>query len=101
MNVSYITPEKDVVEFNQDGDASARYDVMNFQIKDDGSYDYVQIGEWNNHTLNFFKSIQHPQSGPVKSVCSKPCLPGFYKVITKHASLGHEIMQIMQLRIGN
>lgn len=80
LNVSFVTDEKELVEFNQDGDVSARYDIMNFQIKEDGSYDYVQIGEWNNHTLNFFKPHQAPPSGVVKSVCSDPCQPGYYKV---------------------
>lgn len=80
MNVSFTTEERDVVEFNQDGDASAHYDIINYQMKDDNSYDYVQIGEWINHSLNFFKTLQSPPSGKVKSVCSDPCMPGFYKV---------------------
>ncbi|KAG5684310.1 hypothetical protein PVAND_013545 [Polypedilum vanderplanki] len=80
MNVSFTTPHNDIVEFNQDGDASARYDIMNFQMKEDGSYDYVQIGNWINHTLNFFKPIQSPPNGIVKSVCSDPCQPGYYKI---------------------
>jgi gamma-glutamylcysteine synthetase len=82
MNVTFSTDEKDVVEFNQDGDASAHYDIMNFQIKEDGSYDYVQIGDWINHTLNFFKPIQYPSIGAIKSVCSDPCPMGYYKVKT-------------------
>lgn len=81
MNVSFTTKENDLVEFNQDGDASAHYDIMNFQIKEDGTYDYVEIGNWINHTLNFFKPLQSPpNSGPVISVCSQPCPKGHYKV---------------------
>lgn len=87
MNVSFTTNEKDVVEFNQDGDAAAHYDIMNFQIRQDGSYDYVQIGDWINHTLNFFKPLQSPPSGVVKSVCSDPCPKGYYKVIKIHMYL--------------
>ncbi len=68
------------MEFNQDGDVSARYDIMNYQIKPDGTFDYVQIGEWNSHKLNFFEPLQSPPSGTVKSVCSEKCAPGFYKV---------------------
>lgn len=80
MNVSFITEEKDFVEFNQDGDASAHYDIMNFQVTGDGSYDYVQIGDWINHTLNLFSPLQSPPTGTVKSVCSDPCHHGYYKV---------------------
>jgi len=85
MNVSFTTNEKDLIEFNQEGDVTARYDIMNFQINKDGSYDYVQIGDWINHTLNFFKPLQSPPNmSAVKSVCSDPCPKGYYKVINTH-----------------
>ena len=59
-----------------------RYDIMNYQILDDGNMDYVQVGEWNNGSLNFFRELQDfpTGTGPVESVCSKPCPPGTYKV---------------------
>lgn len=80
MNVSFTTDEKDNVEFNGDGDVLAHYDIMNFQFND--VFSYVKIGDWNNHTLNFSDDIK-PPNGTIKfsSVCSKPCAPGFYKVI--------------------
>lgn len=53
---------------------------MNYQTLKDGTFDYVQIGEWNNGTLSFFRELQEFAGGPVQSVCSKPCLPGHYKV---------------------
>ena len=82
MNVSFTTVENDTVEFNQDGDVLAHYDIMNFQHNSDGSFAYVKIGDWNNHTLNFSDDIK-PPTGTAKfsSVCSKPCAPGHYKVI--------------------
>lgn len=82
MNVSFITAENDTVEFNQDGDVLAHYDIMNFQRNADGSFAYVKIGDWNNHTLNFSDELK-PPNGTVKfsSVCSKPCAKGYYKVI--------------------
>lgn len=55
---------------------------MNYQTLKDGTFDYVQIGEWNNGTLSFFRELQDLAGGPVQSVCSKPCLPGHYKVTT-------------------
>lgn len=78
MNVSFPYGE-DTVDFNSEGDPSARYDIMNYQLQPDGSYDYILIGEWNNFSMTI-TNIQHPPTGAVKSVCSKPCLPGYFKV---------------------
>lgn len=60
----------------------ARYNIMNFQLLTNGSYDYIRIGDWNNGTLIMQDDeLQWPRSGEkVKSVCSKPCQPGYYKV---------------------
>jgi hypothetical protein len=57
---------------------------MNFQRKSDGQYEYVHVGNWINKTINFNTRIQYGidlQEEPPTSVCSKPCLPGFYKVL--------------------
>lgn len=82
MNVSFTTAENDTVEFNQDGDVLAHYDIMNFQRTADGSFAYVKIGDWNNHTLNFSNEMKPPNgTGTFSSVCSKPCPKGSYKVI--------------------
>ena len=81
MNVSFITKERDSVEFNPDGDVRAHYDIMNFQ-NINGTFSYVKIGFWNNHTLNLTDEIKPPNgSEKFSSVCSKPCHAGFYKVI--------------------
>ncbi|EDS30958.1 conserved hypothetical protein [Culex quinquefasciatus] len=79
MNVSFTYEPGDIVEFDNRGDPPGRYDIMNYQLLADGTYDYVQVGEWNNGSLNFFRDLQESSTGPVESVCSKPCLPGFYK----------------------
>lgn len=86
--MSFVTNEKDNVEFNQDGDVLAHYDIMNFQRSSDGSFSYVKIGDWNNHTLNFSDDIKPPNgTGKFSSVCSKPCAVGYYKVINIRASI--------------
>lgn len=46
MNVSFTTDEKENVEFNQDGDVTAHYDIVNFQRMSDGSFAYVKIGDF-------------------------------------------------------
>ncbi|XP_055551060.1 metabotropic glutamate receptor 5-like [Wyeomyia smithii] len=79
MNVSFTYESGDTVEFDSRGDPPGRYDIMNYQLLEDGSYDYVQVGEWNNGSLNFLRDLQEASTGPVESVCSKPCLPGYYK----------------------
>jgi hypothetical protein len=83
LNVSFTTIEKDYVEFNQDGDVLAHYDIMNFQQMSNGSFSYVKIADWNNHTLNFIDDIKPPStngSEKFSSVCSRPCKSGEYKV---------------------
>lgn len=81
MNTSFTTVEKDTVEFNQDGDVVPRYDIMNFQQHANGTFSYVKIGFWNNHTLDFIGEVKPPNgSEKFSSVCSKPCAAGFYKV---------------------
>ena len=77
------------------------YNIYNFQKFQNGTYDYVKIGEFNGnydilklkHSVqdyNFSEglelyrigTIQYPggESKKIKSVCSDPCLPGHIKV---------------------
>lgn len=88
VNVSFTTAENDHVEFNQDGDVLAHYEIMNFQQLANGSFSYVKIGDWNNHTLYFNDELRPPsgRDGKFTSVCSKPCDVGYYRVI-KNASI--------------
>lgn len=81
MNTSFTTAEKDNVDFNNDGDVLAHYDIMNFQQSPNGTFSYVKIGDWNNHTLEFSADIIPPNGAKkFSSVCSKPCAAGYYKV---------------------
>lgn len=80
LNVSFTTAENDLVNFTQDGDVRAHYDIMNFQKSEDGSFSYVKIGDWNNYDFNMTAEIKLPDE-KFSSVCSKPCPPGYYKVI--------------------
>lgn len=61
---------------------------MNFQQLPNGSYDYIRVGDWNNGTLIMQDDeLQWPRpGGRVESVCSRPCQPGFYKVLWCTAS---------------
>ncbi|CAG0891256.1 unnamed protein product [Cyprideis torosa] len=84
MNVSFLyqAEKKDErVMFDSSGDPPGRYDIVNFVKREDGSYDYVHLGDWYNGSLSFFREkslFVHPavETGLVESVCSKPCPPG-------------------------
>nr|QRN45433.1 metabotropic glutamate 1-like receptor isoform X1 [Carausius morosus] len=79
MNVSF-TYDDELVEFDRRGDPPGRYNIMNYQQLPNGSYDYKHVGDWNNGTLVMHEDLQYPRPDePVESVCSRPCLPGYYK----------------------
>ncbi|XP_043266635.1 metabotropic glutamate receptor 1-like [Venturia canescens] len=80
MNISFTFGEEEV-EFDRRGDPPGRYEILNFQELKNGSYGYVQIGDWNNGTLTFSASplSWRRTTELVTSVCSKPCQPGHYK----------------------
>ncbi|XP_024944343.1 metabotropic glutamate receptor 1 isoform X2 [Cephus cinctus] len=78
MNITFNFGQEEV-EFDRRGDPPGRYEILNFQRFPNGTYGYMQIGDWNNGTLS---PLAYPQSRGtelVESVCSKPCPPGYYK----------------------
>lgn len=83
MNVTFTTDLNETVDFNNEGDVVAHYEIMNFQRDVDGSFSYIKIGDWKNHELHFSNNFRPPNasSGKFSSVCSKPCPKGSYKVI--------------------
>ncbi|KAF5273496.1 hypothetical protein FQA39_LY07513 [Lamprigera yunnana] len=78
MNVSF-SYDDDIVEFDDNGDPPGRYDIVNYQKLKNGTFDYVQVGIWNNRTLNWITNLQFGPHPFVKSVCSSPCPSGHYK----------------------
>ena len=62
-----------------------RYEILNYQLMPNGTYAYVQIGDWNNGTLTLTGWPQSRSPSLVESVCSKPCPPGYYKVSANRA----------------
>ncbi|XP_058860948.1 metabotropic glutamate receptor 4-like [Acipenser ruthenus] len=65
------------VLFNENGDAPGRYDIYQYQIKNNTA-EYKVIGQWTNHLHLNTHAIQWPggthQVPP--STCSRPCGPG-------------------------
>ncbi|CAG5134430.1 unnamed protein product, partial [Candidula unifasciata] len=86
-NVSFKSHSGEEIHFDQAGDPSAKYNILNYQpkVKADGNttYDYVTIGTWETGVLKLdINNIYWPQGGPaskgelkgiVKSVCAEPC----------------------------
>lgn len=73
--------ENETIEFDENGDPPGRYDVLNYQRLENGLFDYVTVGNWHNKSLELFKELQFGNRLSVKSVCSKPCPPGYYSKV--------------------
>ncbi|XP_069053541.1 extracellular calcium-sensing receptor-like [Lepisosteus oculatus] len=89
--VNFTTHYGDRVSFDENGDALAIYDVMNWQRADDGSVKTVTIGLFDESapagqqlTLNEDKIFWNFESNsPPRSVCSESCQPGTRKATRK------------------
>ncbi|MBN3324580.1 CASR protein, partial [Atractosteus spatula] len=89
--VNFTTHYGDRVSFDENGDALAIYDVMNWQRTDDGSVKIVTVGLFDESapagqelTLNEDKIFWNFETNsPPRSVCSESCQPGTRKAIRK------------------
>ncbi|XP_034460699.1 extracellular calcium-sensing receptor-like [Hippoglossus hippoglossus] len=91
--MNFTTQSGAKVFFDENGDSVAQYDLVNWQIKDDGSVEIVNIGQFdtslpegqkfklkdNTRIVWGGNSIEVP-----RSVCREPCPPGTRKAIKKH-----------------
>ncbi|XP_006637618.1 extracellular calcium-sensing receptor-like [Lepisosteus oculatus] len=89
--VNFTTHYGDRVSFDENGDALAIYDVMNWQRADDGAVKTVTIGLFDESapagqelTLNEDNIFWNFESNnPPRSVCSESCQPGTRKATRK------------------
>ncbi|MBN3324578.1 CASR protein, partial [Atractosteus spatula] len=89
--VNFTTHYGDRVSFDENGDALAIYDVMNWQRADDGAVKTETIGLYDESapagqelTLNEDKIFWNFESNsPPRSVCSESCQPGTRKATRK------------------
>ncbi|XP_069053825.1 extracellular calcium-sensing receptor-like [Lepisosteus oculatus] len=89
--VNFTTHYGDRVSFDENGDALAIYDVINWQRADDGSGKTVTIGLYDESapagqklSLNEDKIFWNFESNvPPRSVCSESCQPGTRKATRK------------------
>lgn len=47
-HINFTTRNGDKVYFDENGDSIAKYDLMNWQMREDGSVDIVRIGEFDD-----------------------------------------------------
>nr|XP_053651495.1 uncharacterized protein LOC128701648 [Cherax quadricarinatus] len=81
MNVTF-TYNNESVTFDSRGDPPGRYDIMNYQRLENGSFDYIPVGTWDNGTLVVHEELVIFNSSdglPPISVCSEPCSYNEYK----------------------
>ncbi|KAM9852841.1 extracellular calcium-sensing receptor-like [Aulostomus maculatus] len=90
--VNFTTQSGAKVFFDENGDSVAQYDLVNWQIKEDGSVEIVNIGRYDTSFQdgkNFklkddAKIVWGGNSNEVpRSVCREPCPPGTRKAINK------------------
>uniref|UniRef100_A0A672Z4S7 G-protein coupled receptors family 3 profile domain-containing protein n=1 Tax=Sphaeramia orbicularis TaxID=375764 RepID=A0A672Z4S7_9TELE len=89
--VNFTTPNGAKVFFDENGDSFGRYDLVNWQMKEDGSVEIVNIGLYDTSLPDGdkFQLLDtniiwggNNQKVP-RSVCREPCPPGSRKAINK------------------
>ncbi|XP_023207552.1 extracellular calcium-sensing receptor-like [Xiphophorus maculatus] len=89
--IRFKTKEGEEVYFNENGDPAAKYDIINWQPREDGPVSFETVGRYDaslpaDEQMNVQqKSVvwaQNSEQVPV-SVCSETCPPGTRKVLQK------------------
>ncbi|XP_060734692.1 extracellular calcium-sensing receptor-like [Tachysurus vachellii] len=91
-SVKFTTPVGEMVSFDENGDPSASYDIINWHVGADGKVEFVKVGQFDaarGPQQDFQLDLRRVFWGggwgdnvPV-SVCSDSCLPGTRKAVQK------------------
>ncbi|KAF3847612.1 hypothetical protein F7725_020640 [Dissostichus mawsoni] len=90
--VNFTTQNGAKVFFDENGDSVAQYELVNWQMKEDGSVDIVNIGQYDTsfpegEKFKLKKNTTIVWGGNknkvVRSVCREPCPPGTRKAMNK------------------
>ncbi|XP_034557489.1 extracellular calcium-sensing receptor-like [Notolabrus celidotus] len=91
-HVNFTTPNGAKVSFDENGDSVAQYDLVNWQMKDDGSVEIVPIGQYDT-SFPEGKKFKLKDNNKIiwggdnkkvpRAVCKEPCPPGTRKAINK------------------
>ncbi|TSK38414.1 Extracellular calcium-sensing receptor [Bagarius yarrelli] len=90
--VQFTTPVGETVSFDENGDPSASYDIINWQVGAEGKVEFVKVGQFDAASgpeQDFQLELRRVYWGggwgkkvPV-SVCSESCPPGTRKAVQK------------------
>ncbi|XP_029964629.1 extracellular calcium-sensing receptor-like [Salarias fasciatus] len=95
-HVNFTTKNGAKVFFDENGDAVAQYDIVNWQMKDDSSAEIINIGQYDTsfveeERFKLKKDVTIVWGGNSaevpRSVCREPCPPGTRKAINKNRPL--------------
>ncbi|KAK2847340.1 hypothetical protein Q5P01_010339 [Channa striata] len=91
-HVNFTTPLKEWINFDQNGDPPASYDIINWHVTAQGVGEFVTVGQFMSSQVSggqFYLDMDRVVWGggskhriPV-SVCSSPCPPGTRKAVQK------------------
>uniref|UniRef100_A0A8C4RZL8 Extracellular calcium-sensing receptor-like n=1 Tax=Erpetoichthys calabaricus TaxID=27687 RepID=A0A8C4RZL8_ERPCA len=82
--VHFITKSGENVYFDENGDSVARYELVNWQLTEDGTVKYITVGLYDVPKTNESSRVDYSGNCfiPV-SVCSESCHPGTRKAAQK------------------
>ncbi|XP_072120456.1 metabotropic glutamate receptor 5b [Mobula birostris] len=84
MKINFTGVSGDYISFDENGDSPGRYEIMNFKKLRKGTFDYINVGSWDNGELKMDDAkIWASKDIVVQSVCSDPCAKAEIKVIRK------------------
>ncbi|XP_069562552.1 extracellular calcium-sensing receptor-like [Brachyistius frenatus] len=88
--VGYMNSFGDEIQFDENGDPAAMYDLINWQLRPNGKIDFVTIGKFDETTTAANQKLQIQEQNILwngnqtkvpLSVCSNICPPGTRKAI--------------------
>eukprot|EP00064_Thunnus_orientalis_P009392 superscaffoldBa00001186_g9416 len=88
--VKYLNSFGDEIQFDENGDPAAMYDLVNWQLRPNGEIEFVTIGKFDETTTGGKQKLQIQEQNIVwngnktnipLSVCSSICPPGTRKAI--------------------
>ncbi|XP_076591349.1 extracellular calcium-sensing receptor-like [Chaetodon auriga] len=91
--VEHLNSFGDEIKFDENGDPAAMYDLVNWQLTQNGKIEYVTIGKFDETTTAGKQKLQIQEQNIVwngnqtkvpLSVCSSICPPGSRKAIRPH-----------------
>ena len=82
-NVNFNGIQNRNVSFDENGDPSGVYEIINLQTNNNRQYEYVSIGFWNSANKENALVLNGTNGNKeIVSVCSEPCNEGYIRSVT-------------------